>query len=121
MNRCRTFVAQIWCGLRISYRDESATYEEVQRIIQKYVDEIGWCVTIRKVEYIYKEGSELGVVVGIINYPRFPTTRRKLRKQTLELAQRMKDGLYQNRLSVVFPRKTIMLGDIKDRTSHANR
>jgi hypothetical protein len=30
------------------------------------------CVTIEPVEFIYTGGSETGVRVGLINYPRFP-------------------------------------------------
>lgn len=48
-------------------------YTTAQRILKKYCDEVGFCVTLTMVEYIYKEGTENGLQVGLINYPRFPS------------------------------------------------
>lgn len=39
---------------------------------QKYCDEVGLCVTVEPVKFIYTGGDETGARVGLINYPRFP-------------------------------------------------
>jgi hypothetical protein len=84
---------------------------DVRSICDKYVNEIGDCITITPTEFRYVNGFENGAIVGYINYPRFPRTEKEILKRAMELAQRLKDGLGQMRVSVTTPKKTYMLGE----------
>jgi hypothetical protein len=104
-----SFNVQIWCGLRLEYTDRHFSIEDVRRICDKYVNNIGDCVTITSTEYRYVGGSEDGVMIGYINYPRFPRTNEEILKRAIDLAKLLKKELCQNRVSVVAPDKTYML------------
>jgi len=104
-----TWQAQLFLGLRIGYTDEVLSVDKVYRICQEYVDEISWCVTVTPTKFIFKGGHEPGVVIGVINYPRFPNSRSFLRVHIIRLAKRLLAELKQFRVSIVFPDETIML------------
>ena len=38
-----------------------------------YCDDVGLCVTVTETRYVYTGGLTFGVIVGLINYPRFPS------------------------------------------------
>jgi len=94
---CLTWQAQIFCGLRVGYAEEILSIEKVYRICQEYVDEIGWCVTVTPTMF------------GIIQYPRFLSSHDVLRERTIELAKQLLTELKQLRVSIAFPKITIML------------
>ena len=104
-----TWTAKIYCGLVEGYAGKEHSIVEAESLCQEYCDEIGWCVTVTPTKFIYKNGSEPGFVVGIIQYPRFPTNVIVLRGRALELADRLRIRLNQIRLTVELPDKTIML------------
>jgi hypothetical protein len=88
------------------------TFEEAREVCQKYVDKLGLCVTFTQTEFIFTKGSEPGVLIGLINYPRFPQTPYTIKERALMLAQTLKEALGQNRVSVIFSDETIMLGEM---------
>jgi hypothetical protein len=104
-----TFTATIYVGLKV--RDVGFVYpvDEARRVCQKYCDEVGLCVTVASTEYIYTNGNEPGVVVGLINYPRFPAKAEDIRSRALVLAERLREALKQYRVSVVFPDETVTI------------
>lgn len=62
--------------------------EVAQHIIQKFCDEVGWCISVDQTGYIYTGGFENGFVIRAINYPRFPNTDNYDRMRSLaELLQ----------------------------------
>ena len=71
-----------------------------KQVLQKYVMK-GLCVSISDEEYIYTLGNEAGIVVNLINYPRFPKTEEELLAQGLELAKHLLMELYQGSCTVV--------------------
>ena len=99
-----TFTATIYTGAHKGI--------EARSIIQRYVDEVGLCLTITETEFIYTGGHEKGYAVGLINYPRFSAEPRDIKKKALCLAHRLRKGLGQTRVSVVCSDETIMLGPI---------
>lgn len=115
-----TYTATIYVGTRIGRsKDPDAIVprfplETIQAICQRYCDEVGLCVTVTPTRFIYTNGGEDGAAVGLINYPRFPKTREELRGRALELARRLKDGMHQMAVSVVFLDETVMLSDEED-------
>lgn len=71
-----------------------------RQVLQEYVMQ-GACVSISDEEYIYKMGNESGIVVNLINYPRFPKEEHELLEQALELANILIEKLYQGSCTVV--------------------
>lgn len=109
MKTAESFNVQIWVGLRVGYTEQEHTLDEVREICDKFCNEVKQCVTITPTEYRYVDGYENGVVIGFINYPRFPATKVVITDRAMVLAQRLIMGLEQNRVSVVTPEDTYML------------
>lgn len=96
--------------LPASYRDcERAPHPRVMELCQKYADSEKVCVTVSPTTFVYPGGSEPGCVIGMINYPRFPATKAKVRRQAAELASILIKALEQRRASIVFSDRTVML------------
>lgn len=106
-----TWKAEIHVGLKESYNGPTHDLADVFAICREVTDLGGLGVSVTRTEYVYKNGSEHGAIVGIIQYPRFPRPVCSLRLQVLDLAVLLKQYLKQERLSVVFPDETIMLED----------
>lgn len=105
-----TYTATIYVG---TSKDEAWCYEKIQKakaICQNYCNAVGLCVTVKQTSFIYTDGKEEGVEVGLINYPRFPSNRQTLQVHAVTLAKLLKKKLEQKRVSVVFPDKTYMIG-----------
>ncbi len=77
--------------------------KDAERICRQYCMEVGFCVTVTPTEYIYKGGQESGVIVGIINYPRFPREPQELIKHAMALTGKLMDGLFQESATVETP------------------
>ena len=73
----------------------SGPQQDVERICREFVMR-GLCVTVEPVEFIYTGGQERGVRVGLINYPRFPSTREEIKATAEELAEALVVGLHQH-------------------------
>ena len=58
-------------------------------------------VSISEEEYIYTMGNEAGIVVNLINYPRFPKEPHVLLNQAIELAELLIVKLHQGSCTVV--------------------
>lgn len=78
-------------------------------ICRQHCMDAGLCVTVEPVEFIYTGGSETGVRVGLINYPRFPAEPEGIFAKAEALAVLLKDALCQHSLSIVAPDKTVWL------------
>jgi len=107
-----TYTAQIWVGLKDKDNNNLHIIDEARSLLQHYVDEYSYCVTLTKTNFFYKDGNEEGFFVGLINYPRFPSTNIQIRQHALRIAKLLKKQLGQKRVSIVFPDETIMLGDL---------
>jgi hypothetical protein len=109
MKTVETVTATIYSGLREGYDGIVHVIEDAATICRKYVDVAGLCVSITPTEFAYTNGSETGVAIGLINYPRFPSSDDDVRRHATNLALRLMDGLKQNRISIVMADKTFML------------
>ena len=77
-------------------------YDDARRICKKFCNEIGLCVTVTPTTYIYTGGEEVGVIVELINYPKFPIKMKAtLFNTALALADELQDGLYQDSYTVM--------------------
>lgn len=112
MIEVETYTAEIYCGLKEGYEGKIYNQGLVRPVVQNYCDTVKLGCTITFTHFVYVEGDEPGVVVGIINYPRFPKTRAEIQFHAFELAELLKDRFNQHRVSVVFPDKTVMLGEM---------
>ena len=109
MKRVKTYNVQIWMGLREEYTDKVATMDAVREICDEWVNGIKDCITITPTEFRYVNGSERGVVIGYINYPRFPRSRKDIRKRAFKLCEILMTELRQTRATVTTPYKSYML------------
>lgn len=104
-----TYTAAIYVGFK--HRDTSRVHDisEVEAICQAYCDDVGLCVTITPTTFYYTGGREPGAVVGLINYPRFPSDPVEIRRKALEIAESLREAHEQYAVSIVFPDETVML------------
>lgn len=79
---------------------------QAKQVCREYCFEVGLCVTVEPVTYIYTGGEEEGVRVGLINYPRFPTGPRDLEEKAIALARMLLERLCQHSYSIVGPVET---------------
>jgi hypothetical protein len=66
----------------------------------------GLCVTVDPTKFIYVGGEELGAVVGLINYPRFPITAELLIERARLLATRILEDACQHSILIMTPDKS---------------
>jgi hypothetical protein len=113
MQEVETYSAIIYVGFRVGRTSNPThgmnTIADARRIVHEYVA-VGLCVTMTPTEFVYTGGGEPGVAVGLINYPRFPSSHQAIYDHAIALGEKLRVGLNQFRVSVVFPDKTVMLG-----------
>lgn len=105
----KSYNVQIWLGLKEGYDGIEHTIDEVYDICQKYVNTIKYCVTVTPTKFIYVNGNENGVIIGLINYPRFPNTQKKIREISFNLSDIFLNQFKQYRISVTTPNKTYLI------------
>lgn len=110
MKIVKSFNVQIWVGLRVGYTDAVHDISEVHTICQKICDDVGYCFTITPTYFTYKDGNEPGVIIGLINYPRFEMNEVGILQMARNLAMILKDSLGQNRVTITCPDWTYMIG-----------
>lgn len=104
-----TYYASIYVSLREAYGLEIRNQDMVLDVVQRIANRGGFCATVTPTRFVYKNGSEPGVIVGLINYPRFPSSSEDLRALALSIATILRSTLKQERVSVMFPEETVML------------
>lgn len=81
-------------------------FDQAKQVCREYCFNIGLCVTVEPVAYIYTGGEEAGVRVGLINYPRFPSDEASIGASADALADLLMDRLCQHSYSIVGPSET---------------
>jgi len=104
-----TIEIKVFIGLKDLDTGRTVPYDVVEKEILDYVSKEKMCVTLTKTRFIYVNGAENGVIVGLINYPRFPKAKKHLESQALNLALHFKNRFKQKRLSIMYPDRTRML------------
>lgn len=82
-------------------------YFKAESCCRQYCDDTGFCVTVEPTCYVYTDGEEQGVRVGIINYGRFPSTPEDLFARAETLALKLLKDLGQDSVSVVGCDRTV--------------
>jgi hypothetical protein len=114
-----TYTGSLSVGFRAGYTDLIHDKSEAVAVIQEYCNRVGLCVTVTDTTFIYTQspatphGFEPGIVVGFINYPRFPCEPEDIRKHATAVGELLKAALGQNRVTVVYPDETSMVGEKK--------
>jgi hypothetical protein len=87
----------------------SGPIKSAKNIIRKSCLSKGLCVTIKPTLFIYTGGEESGYVVGLINYPRFPSDEASIESRAIELANELMTGTFQQSVLVMTPHQTTWL------------
>lgn len=97
-----------WVRLYMSGPIEIAkqTLREQMLAVAGIPDTPGGCVTIESTHFIYAGGEETGFMVGLVNYPRFPTTPNALMVRARELAYVLLERTCQHSVLIMTPEKT---------------
>lgn len=80
---------------------------QAKQVCREFCFEVGLCVTIEPVTYIYTGGEEAGVRVGLINYPRFPASKEEIQEKASALAGLLMHRLCQHSYSIIGPDETL--------------
>lgn len=75
-------------------------------ICREFCDKEGLCVTVTPTAYVYTGREEAGVIVGLINYPRFPAAPGMIFATAKALAERLRDMLGQDSFTIQTPDAT---------------
>jgi hypothetical protein len=109
MKTVKTFRANIFLGLKEGYNGKIHNIAEIYDFMRGYCDEAGFAVTVTPTKFIYTGGEEDGAIIGIINYPRFPSTPEDLTAHAVEIAWGLMYHYNQFRVSIVCDDNTYML------------
>lgn len=104
-----TFYAKIYVGMREEYVGKTHNIKEVYKLCQEYCNNVGLCVTVTPTKFIYKNGNEDGVVIGLINYPRFPAHSEEIENTAIDIAQKFLKAFNQLKISIETAEKTFMI------------
>lgn len=66
----------------------------------------GLCVTIEPTTFIYTGGEESGFVVGLINYPRFPSSPEAIIERARDLMDKLLYATFQHSGLLMTPETT---------------
>ena len=78
-------------------------YNVARQTLNKFCFENGSCFTITPTTYIYTAGEEAGIIVGLINYPRFPKTDASLLELAEKVAELLRKELNQDSFTIEGP------------------
>lgn len=91
---------KIWLGLREGYSEKIHDPSEVREFLSEIINENPICLSITPTEFLYKDGWEPGVVIGLINYSRFPKESDEIRIRALDIANKLMKKFRQRRVSL---------------------
>jgi hypothetical protein len=111
MRTVENYEVKIWIGLREGYTDTFFSEFDAVEIIKRWCNERKQCVSITPTRFVYVDGQEPGLVIGFINYPRFPMEKEEILNRALELGEALRKHFNQFRVSVTTPETTYLLED----------
>ena len=118
-----TTVPSYWATIFIGFKNVDTGHvhsiDFVRKICSDYVNKVKLCVTLTPTEFIYSSErdelrGEVGAIIGLINYPRFPVVQELIERRAMDLANILKEKLEQYRVTVQFPDRFVMLSDDQD-------
>ncbi len=67
----------------------------------------GLCVTVEPTTFVYTGGEEAGFVVGLLDYPRFPSGKEKVLARARQVATLLLEATCQHSAMIQTPEQTI--------------
>ena len=109
MSGCNTYKVNIYIGLKEGYDGSTHHYKEVIQVCREYTDKIGLGVTVTPTHFVYTDGDEPGVIVGLINYPRFPKSESDISHHGFVLGEILMKHFKQHRCTVELPDVSLLM------------
>jgi len=106
---CDTYEIKIYVGLKEHYDGIVHDSKEVKKLLFNYVNVDKIALSITELSFVYPVGGEPGVMIGIINYPRYPLKEEELRAKAFKIAKLCMNEFHQERVSIVTRNKTYTL------------
>jgi hypothetical protein len=78
-------------------------YETAINVCGAYCDDVGLCVTVTLTDYVYTKGCEGGLIIGLINYPRFPAEPAQIEETAFALGALLRDAMGQESFAIQTP------------------
>lgn len=78
-------------------------YETAIKSSREFCDNVGLCVTVTHTNYVYTGGCEPGVIIGLINYARFPKQPYEIVIKANTLADKLLVDLNQQSYTIQGP------------------
>lgn len=103
MNSLPRYDVQIYIGSQSGYTELLHSKAKIEHLCQSFCDTNKVAVTITETKFIYPGGDEPGYIIGLINYPRFPSTEDEVLKSAEDLAYWLMERLDQFRCSIFTP------------------
>jgi hypothetical protein len=73
----------------------------IEQICRQDCMENPMCVTVDPTKFIYTGGEETGAVIGLLNYPRFPSSKEAINARARSLAIKLLEGTHQRNALIV--------------------
>lgn len=110
-----TFGGSLFIGLEKGYTGEKITEEDVisslSRIQKELSDsqKIYLSASVSRTKIVLNDQNEDHLKIDFINYPKFPLRKDELKKEILDIAEKLMGAHSQNRMLAVFTDETVML------------
>ena len=109
MSGCNTYKIFIYIGLKEGYDGSVHNVKDAIRVCREYTDKVGLCVTVTPTYYVYTDGDEPGIIVGLINYPRFPKTENEINHHGVVLAEILMKSFRQTKCTFETPTVSMLM------------
>jgi hypothetical protein len=86
----------------------AANLESAEQVCREFCLS-GMCVTVTRTNYIYTKGEESGVVVGLLNYPRFPRSDEQIITAAKDLGNMLMERCCQGSYLIQTPKEAIFI------------
>lgn len=87
----------------------SGPIERAKQTLRRECLQEGLCVTVEPTLFIYTGGEETGYVVGLVNYPKHPSTPEALESRAEDLLRKLISETFQRSGLMVSPSNTVWI------------
>lgn len=77
------------------------------KAMEQHVQDFPFCVTITPTTYVHTSGTDTGIIVGLINYPRFPKSFPDIWAKAEQIAAFLCERLDQQSYTIQAPDRTV--------------
>jgi len=104
-----TIEAKLFVGLREGYTENYKSLSDFYDFLRKYIKRGDFAITVTSTRFFYQTGEEEGVIIGMINYPRFPLSKDAIKNIIIDLGYSLMKEFNQYRTTVIIGNDTYML------------